>query len=359
MGQKTQFTGQKLDARAAAQALAFGPLIFQAARSLRDKGILRFLLSEKGGATEEAVAEATGVSLYAARVLLEAGLVAGLLDLADDRYEITLLGRMVQRDRMTRVNMDFVHDVCFKAAFHLDASLDQGRPVGLAELGGDWPTVYEGLRECTDEVRKSWFDFDHYYSDASFTEALDIVLAAKPKRILDVGGNTGRFAIECTQRTSDVEVTIMDLPGQLRDATQSVAKAGLSDRVSMHEGNLLDPTTPMPQGFDAVWMSQFLDCFSEEEILGILGRARDALAPGGSLYIMETLWDRQPNETARFCVVSTSLYFAAVANGNSKMYHSKRIIALAEEAGFRVVKDVNGLGLGHTLLACSAQPHSG
>ncbi|MBV1862740.1 MAG: methyltransferase domain-containing protein [Nannocystaceae bacterium] len=359
MDDKPQFPADKVDARAAAQAIAFGPLIFQAARSLQAKGVLRFLLQTAKGATDEEVAVATDVSLYAARVLLEAGLVAGIVELEQDRYTITLVGRMLQRDRMTRVNMDFVHDVCFKPAFHLDESLEQGRPVGLQELGGDWPTVYEGLRECSDQVRKSWFAFDHYYSDASYREALDIVFATKPRRILDVGGNTGRFALECCRRDSQVEVVIMDLPGQLRDAALAVSEAGESERVHMHEGNLLDVNVPLPTGVDAIWMSQFLDCFSEPEILGILKRARRAIGDEGTLYIMETLWDRQPNDTARYCVVATSLYFAAVANGNSKMYHSKRLIALAEEAGFSVARMVDGLGLGHTLLLCTptdAQP---
>ena len=349
---KTGFTGKKVDARAAAQALAFGPLVFQAARVLREKGILRFLQGAAQGATDETVASETGVSLYAARVLLEAGLVAGLVELEDEHYRIALLGRMVQRDRMTRVNMDFVHDVCFKAMFHLEEALDEGRPAGLHELGGDWPTVYQGLRDCTSQVRESWFAFDHYYSDSSFSEALDVVFDRGPRRILDVGGNTGRFSIECCKRQPDVEVTIMDLPGQLQDATRSVADAGFAERVSMHEGDLLDTSVPMPQGFDAVWMSQFLDCFSEDEIVNILNRARAALVEGGALYILETLWDRQSNETARYCVAATSLYFAAVANGNSKMYHSKRIIALAEQAGFRVKQQVDGLGLGHTLVVC-------
>lgn len=354
MDDKPEFPANKVDARAAAQALAFGPLIFQAARSLRDRGVLRALSKASEGLTDEAVATETDISLYAARVLLEAGLVAGLLELDDqERYTVTLAGRMVQRDRMTRVNMDFVHDVCFKAAFHLDESLEQGRPVGLQELGGDWPTVYEGLKDCSNQVRKSWFSFDHYYSDASYNEALKIVLASKPRRVLDVGGNTGRFATECCGADPDVQVVIMDLPGQLADATRKIAEAGLSERVQMHEGNLLDPEVPLPEGLDAIWMSQFLDCFSEPEILSILQRARAAIGEGGTLYIMETLWDRQPNDVARYCVVATSLYFAAVANGNSKMYHSKRMVALAEEAGFTVSRMVDGLGLGHTLLVCT------
>lgn len=339
----------KLDARTAAQVLAFGPLMFQAARVLRNTGVLRLLMERPDGTTDVEAASLTNMSEYSARVLLEAGLVAHLVTLEEDRYSITLLGRMVQRDRMTRVNMDFVHDVCYQAGFHLEESLKEGKPAGLRELG-DWPTVYEGLKECPQHVRDSWFAFDHYYSDASFGRALPTVFESKPARLLDVGGNTGRWALECCGYDADVEVTILDLPGQLEDASKKIAEAGLQDRIRCVAGNLLDPKVPMPEGFDAIWMSQFLDCFSESEILCILERAAQALAPGGRLHIMETYWDRQPNETARYCVVGTSLYFAAVANGNSKMYHSGRLFDLLGQAGFEVVADVDGLGFGHTLL---------
>lgn len=340
----------KTSARAAAQALVFGPLVFQAARVLRDSGALRELLQRgEAGATEEELAELTGLSLYAARVLLEAGLVAEMLELHERRYRITLLGRMIQRDRMTRVNMDFVHDVCYRAGFHLEQALREGRPAGLRELG-DWPTVYEGLAELPEPIRRSWFAFDHYYSDASFMQALPEVFGHRPKRLLDVGGNTGRWAMQCCAHDPDVEVTIMDLPGQLEDARARIAEAGLEARVRLHAGDLLDPTVPMPGGFHAIWMSQVLDCFSEEQILRILVRAATALAEGGRLHVLETFWDRQPNDTARYCVVGTSLYFAAVANGNSKMYHSERLLDLLGQAGFEVEREVDGLGFGHTLL---------
>ena len=70
------------------------------------------------------------------------------------------------------------------------------------------------------------------------------------------------------------------------------------------------------------------------------------------LYIMETLWDRQRYEPAAFCLTMTSLYFTALANGNSKMYHSEDMIRLVNTAGLRVEEIHDGLGQGHSILVC-------
>ena len=43
---------------------------------------------------------------------------------------------------------------------------------------------------------------------------------------------------------------------------------------------------PADRKFDAVWMSQFLDCFSEEQIVSILRRAAKVMDSGSRLYIM-------------------------------------------------------------------------
>lgn len=77
-------------------------------------------------------------------------------------------------------------------------------------------------------------------------------------------------------------------------------------------------------------MSQFLDCFSEEEVISILTRVAQSIGKDSKVYIMETLWDRQRYETASYCLTQISLYFTAMANGNSKMFHSDDLIRCIE-----------------------------
>ena len=63
------------------------------------------------------------------------------------------------------------------------------------------------------------------------------------------------------------------------------------------------------QNADVIWMSQFLDCFSQEQILSILLRAVSVMSDETCLYILDTYWDRQRFEAAAYSINAVSLYF--------------------------------------------------
>lgn len=349
------FTQDKLtayEAKAEAQRIAFAPFVFQASRILRDSGILEAAQKSRAqGVTLNELAEKIELPHYAIKILVEAGLGMGLLCSLEDRFTLTKVGYHILRDPMTRVNMDFVHEICYRGFFELDTALKEGQPTGLKTLG-NWKTFYEGLSSLTPVARDSWLAFDHYYSDAAFPAALPLVFADRPKRLLDVGGNTGKWAVQCAKFDPEVQITIADLEKQLVFARETTRQQHLESRIHFHALDLLDEAQPLPADYDAIWMSQFLDCFSPAEIVSVLKRAARSLAPGGSLYILELLWDRQPNATAAFCLQQTSLYFACIANGNSQMYHSADLLKCVAESGLKVVADHDQVGLYHTLLKC-------
>ena len=353
-----KYTSEQLTAREAqrlAELMAFGPAVFQTARIMLKRGILEMLRDSTCGMTIDEVADRAGLSHYASQCLLEASLCIGLVlvDTATDRFSLSKTGWFLINDPATRVNIDFNHDVNYLGWFRLEESLVEGKPAGLATLG-DWPTVYEGLASLPPHIQKSWFAFDHFYSDSAFDEALEVVFAFRPRTILDVGGNTGRWALRCVGHDDQVRVTIMDLPQQIGLMQRNIQGKPGSDRIDGLGADLLDEASGMPAGrrFDALWMSQFLDCFSEEQIVSILRRAATVMDAGSRLFIMETLWDRQRFEPAAMCLTLTSLYFTAIANGNSKMYHSQDMERLVQEAGLTVESIHDGLGQGHSIMVC-------
>lgn len=346
---KDRFTA--VEAQRLAQEITFGPVVFQVSRLMLKFGIFTQLRDAQDGLTMEEITEKAGLSRYAVQVLLESSLTVGTILLKEERFYLGKAGWFLLTDEMARVNMDFNHDVNYQGLFHLEEALINGSPEGL-KVFGNWPTIYEGLSDLPPKVQESWFGFDHFYSDNSFKQALEVVFGNPVHTLLDVGGNTGRWAMQCVSHSSEVEVTIMDLPQQLQMMREQTAGKEGADRIHGHSANLLDNTTAFPVSFDAIWMSQFLDCFSEEEVLSILTRTAQSMQPGTLLYIMETFWDRQRFETASYCLAQTSLYFTAMANGNSKMYYSGDMARLIEQAGLTIEKIHDGLGLGHSIMQC-------
>ena len=339
-------------AKEAAQWIAFGPVIFQAARVLRNSGILTIIeASGREGILLKDITEKAKLPLYGVRVLLESGLSMGLVLVNDHKYTLAKTGYFILHDPLTITNMDFVHDVCYKGLFALDKSIENGKAEGLKEFG-EWGTIYEGLSQLPEHIQKSWFAFDHYFSDDAFPIVLSKVYGKGIKKLLDIGGNTGKWAIASTGYSPDISITIMDLPGQLNVAKTKIDQLGLNERVSFLPINILDETVQFPKGFDAIWMSQFLDCFSEDEIVSILKRCYEALDDNGVVMILEPFWDKQRFEIAAFCLQQTSLYFTALANGTSQMYSAETFLACIERAGFDIVEQEDSIGLSQSLLTC-------
>ena len=342
-----------LEAITAAQHLAFAPLAFHATAALRDRGVLAALAEAvPHGLLIDQVAQATGLSCYAVRVLLEAGLGLHIVWRQGEHFHLGKLGRFLLEDEMTRVNFDFSRDVCYQAAAHLDRALCEGTPAGLPTLG-PWATLYEGLSNLPEPARRSWFAFDHFYSDLAFPAVLARLAADPPTSLLDVGCNTGKFARLCLERLPACSVGLADLPVQLDVARENLRQAGALERVRLHPTDLLDPAAQLPGGYALVWMSQLLDCFSEDQIVAILRKVRAALPAGGRLWILELFWDRQRFEAAAFSLQQTSLYFTCVANGNSQMYDSKVFLALLPRAGLVATKVSDAVGGYHTLVECA------
>ncbi|MEG1983117.1 MAG: class I SAM-dependent methyltransferase [Alistipes sp.] len=344
-----QFSARKAQQRA--QEIAWGPIVFQVSRLMIKFGIFEQLSRQTEGVTREEIVQNTKLSHYAVQILLESSLVAQTILTNNNKFFLAKTGWFLLNDPMSKININFNHDVNYLGLFDLEEALRTGKPEGLKRLG-PWKTIYEGLSQLPPEVQQSWFGFDHFYSDNSFEEALRIVFATSPRTLLDVGGNTGRWAVQCLQYAPEVRVTIMDLPSQLKMMRTAVADISGAERIDGYGADLLDPATTFPKGYDAIWMSQFLDCFSEQEVISILTRAATSMSPESKLYIMETFWDRQQYETASFVLAQTSVYFTALANGNSKMYYSEDMERCVMEAGLTVEKIHDGLGLGHSIMQC-------
>jgi len=345
-----------IDAKSDALKIAFSPIIFQVSYALLKLDILKTVgNSPEEGMTSLDVAQQLNLSEYGVKLLLDVGISAGLFWVKDDRYILDKTGHFILTDSMVKTNMDFMQDVCYQGIHHLIDSIKSGKPEGL-KVFGDWNTIYPALSTLPSQAKESWFNFDHYYSDKTFPEVLSNIFSQPVNQLFDIGGNTGKWALECLKYDSNVKVTIIDLPEQIQVIKNTLSRHQYYNRLYTHPINMLDDKAGLPKSPDVIWMSQFLDCFSEEQILSILIRAVAVRTTNTRLYILELFWDRQKYEAAAFTINCTSIYFTCMANGNSRMYHSKDMLKLILKAGLYIDDDIDHLGPGHTLLCCKKKP---
>lgn len=110
------------------------------------------------------------------------------------------------------------------------------------------------------------------------------------QRMLDLGGNSGEFAIQVCQRTPGLHACIADLPVVCHVGARHVAEQHMSDRIQFQP---LDFTqNPVPDGYDLITCKSVLHDWPDEHASRIIESAFTALPVGGRLLIFERQqWD--------------------------------------------------------------------
>lgn len=334
-----------IDALTDAQKFIFAPIAFQALVSMLDFGIIEFL--DKNQSSEKDIMTALKLDEYTVRTLLQAGVANNILKEDDAKYSLTKMGKMFLYNDMTKVNFNFVRDVYYLGASELTSSFKEQKPKGLHKFVAESPTIYPILTKLPEKMRNSWYKFDHLYSDNCFDIVFSII-NKKYNSIYDIGGNTGKFERICLKNNADI--TMIDL----KENIDVIDKTGEFKNCKFHPVNVLDENPNYPQiKNSAIFMSQFLDCFSKKDIIKILTDLRNVMDENSSVFILEPFTDNQNFEGAEYSLVHSSLYFTCMANGVSKFYTSKEMKDLIRCAGFETVNCTENIGAyNYTLLEC-------
>lgn len=104
-------------------------------------------------------------------------------------------------------------------------------------------------------------------------------------RLLDLGGGPGTYAIHFCQQNPELSAVVCDLPTTRGFAEETVARFGLSERVSFLPGDF--ENEELPKGFDVAWLSHVLHGVGPETCTTVLKKAVSALDPGGMILVQE------------------------------------------------------------------------
>jgi SAM-dependent methyltransferase len=105
------------------------------------------------------------------------------------------------------------------------------------------------------------------------------------ERMLDVGGNSGEFALQACRRHAGLQATVFDLPLVCEIGLEHVLPEPEGSRIAFRAGDVR--REPLPPGHDLVTFKSMLHDWPEEDAGRFLEKAVDALAPGGTLLVFE------------------------------------------------------------------------
>lgn len=110
-------------------------------------------------------------------------------------------------------------------------------------------------------------------------------------RLLDMGGGPGTYAIHFCKANPHLTAVVFDLAATRPFAEKTIARFGLSDRISFTAGDYTTEDVPLNQTFDVAWLSHVLHGEGPEEAAGIVAHAAKTLVPGGQLFIHDFILD--------------------------------------------------------------------
>jgi SAM-dependent methyltransferase len=108
---------------------------------------------------------------------------------------------------------------------------------------------------------------------------------ARHARMLDVGGNSGEFALQACRANATLRATVRDLPLVCDLGEKHVRGAPEGTRVSF--SRVEREGAPLPDGYDLVTFKSMLHDWPEDAMRQFLAQAYRSLEPGGRVLIYE------------------------------------------------------------------------
>ena len=166
------------------------------------------------------------------------------------------------------------------------------------------------------------------------------------RRMIDIGGGSGAYAIAFAQASASLEAEVFDLATVVPIASGHVAAAGLAGRVHTRVGDLR--RDPFGSGFDLALLSAICHMLGPEENRDLLRRAFACLVPGGRLAIQDHLMEADKTSPRAGALFAVNML---VGTAHGSTYSQAEYADWLTEAGFEPPARVRLSGPNDLLLA--------
>lgn len=283
-------------------------------------GVLAALAEEPGDAA--GVAERTGIEPAGADVLLVALEAIGYVRSGEGgTYRLTATARRwLGPNGLTRFVGEFVADT-WNHFSRLEDVLRGGPPEGLHDRDPDdpyWQRYQLGM---------------HALAQINAPVVARAIRVRAPKRLLDVGGGPGGYAVAMCRRHPELRADVVELEAPAEIGRELVALEGFGERIRYRTGDALE--CDLGSGYDVVTINNVLHNLPPERCAALVRRAAAALRPGGTIALFEL---ERPPRGRRGARISSALGVLFWILQHTRAYSADELTVWLRAAGCRRVK---------------------
>ena len=155
--------------------------------------------------------------------------------------------------------------------------------------------------------------------------------------IVDIGGGNGTLMVETLKAHPKPTGTVFDVPRLAAAAQATLAAAGLACRCDFVAGDAFEA---VPPGRDAYILSNFVNCWSDNDALVVLRNCRSAISSDGKLLLLEWVLASgdEDRDGYRFwdTVTMDLVMLAAFGSRGGRLRTRSEFESLLQAAGFKV-----------------------
>jgi ubiquinone/menaquinone biosynthesis C-methylase UbiE len=275
--------------------------------------------------TGEEVAKTINVPVDGLCRLLNALVGMQLLEKTGGKYSVT-------DDSRTFLSKDSDKDIGFLIRHHHNLSKTWSR---LDEAISSGKPFRRNAKELDSQSIESFLKGMHTTASFNAPVIVEKIDLSGNRRLLDLGGGPGTYAIHFCKQYPRLEAVVFDLPTSRSIALENIEKHGCSDRIGFSAGDF--NTDIFPGTYDVVWMSHILHSEGEGACRNIIKKAASVLEPGGKIFIHEFILNEDGT-----CPVFPALFSLNMLLHSEKgrSYTEEQLTAVLADSGFGDIRRI-------------------
>jgi predicted O-methyltransferase YrrM len=258
-------------------------------------------------------------------MLLNALKALDLLIHRDGRYANTAAGKsLLSNDSDQYLGHLIMHHHHLMASWsRLDKAVKTGKPLRTSAARGS-----AGRRES---FLMGMFNIAMKVAP-EVAAAIDL---SKCRRLLDLGGGPGTYAVHFCLANPQLRATVYDLPETRPFAERTITKFGLTNRIDFAAGNYLEEA--IPGFYDVVLLSHILHAEGPEECRQLVQKAASVLQPGGLIIIHEFILDSTMDSPLHPALFALNML---LGTPTGQAYSEEQLIEMLAKARVRDVRRI-------------------